>query len=177
MSIQVQLSAVGVDIPKQPEGGGDDSAALALTLDMLEMPAEELERRFRDVWGNNADEIRCVHPTCRHAIHAGEPQLLGREVGLFKQGKRYNGVKGFDVAGSGDWVPSNVSRSGQESVVLLLCATLQRSTVWKFWGWDTAVVSLDKREARDNLSCSPDCQRRLACLVVFVSPSPASIRR
>lgn len=31
---------------------------MALTLDMLEMPAEELERRFRDVWGNNADEIR-----------------------------------------------------------------------------------------------------------------------
>ena len=53
---QVQLRAVGVDIPPEPEGG--DSAALALTLDMLEMPAEELERRFRDVWGNNADEIR-----------------------------------------------------------------------------------------------------------------------
>lgn len=53
---QVQLRAVGVDIPEQPEG--EDSAALALTLDMLEMPAEELERRFRDVWGNNADEIR-----------------------------------------------------------------------------------------------------------------------
>lgn len=52
---QVQLRAVGVDIP-EPEGS--DSAALALTLDMLEMPAEELERRFRDVWGNNADEIR-----------------------------------------------------------------------------------------------------------------------
>lgn len=46
---------MGVDIP---EPGGEDSAALALTLDMLEMPAEELERRFRDVWGNNADEIR-----------------------------------------------------------------------------------------------------------------------
>lgn len=44
-----------MDIP-EPEGA--DSAALALTLDMLEMPAEELERRFRDVWGNNADEIR-----------------------------------------------------------------------------------------------------------------------
>ena len=46
---------MGVDVP-DPEGG--NSTALALTLDMLEMPAEELERRFRDVWGNNADEIR-----------------------------------------------------------------------------------------------------------------------
>ncbi len=59
-SPQVQLRAVGVDIPPEPEGG--DSAALALTLDMLEMPAEELERRFRDVWGNNADEIRSGRP-------------------------------------------------------------------------------------------------------------------
>lgn len=52
-----------MDIP-EPEGA--DSAALALTLDMLEMPAEELERRFRDVWGNNADEIRLGkrNPVC-----------------------------------------------------------------------------------------------------------------
>lgn len=54
---KVQLHAVGVDLP-DPEGA--NSTALALTLDMLEMPAEELERRFRDVWGNNADEIRCI---------------------------------------------------------------------------------------------------------------------
>ncbi|CAN0466117.1 unnamed protein product, partial [Ectocarpus sp. 12 AP-2014] len=65
-SMLVQLSAVGVDIP-EPEGG--DSAALALTLDMLEMPAEELERRFRDVWGNNADEISM--------LYAGTPALKG----------------------------------------------------------------------------------------------------
>lgn len=50
-----------------PEPQGGNSTALALTLDMLEMPAEELERRFRDVWGNNADEIRwkpfhCIIP-------------------------------------------------------------------------------------------------------------------
>ncbi|CAM9970587.1 unnamed protein product [Ectocarpus sp. 8 AP-2014] len=65
-SMLVQLNAVGVDIP-EPEGG--DSAALALTLDMLEMPAEELERRFRDVWGNNADEISM--------LYAGTPALKG----------------------------------------------------------------------------------------------------
>ncbi|CAM9801193.1 unnamed protein product [Ectocarpus sp. 4 AP-2014] len=33
------------------------------------MPAEELERRFRDVWGNNADEISM--------LYAGTPALKG----------------------------------------------------------------------------------------------------
>eukprot|EP00903_Cladosiphon_okamuranus_P018570 g17093.t1 len=65
-SMLVQLRAVGVDIP-EPEGA--DGAALALTLDMLEMPAEELERRFRDLWGNNADEISM--------LYAGTPALKG----------------------------------------------------------------------------------------------------
>ncbi|CAN0119224.1 unnamed protein product [Ectocarpus fasciculatus] len=82
-SMLVQLRAVGVDIP-EPEGG--DSAALALTLDMLEMPAEELERRFRDVWGNNADEISM--------LYAGTPALKGdftrtgqrTKIGLLQDG-------------------------------------------------------------------------------------------
>ncbi|CAM9388053.1 unnamed protein product, partial [Sphacelaria rigidula] len=65
-SMLVQLHAVGVDLP-DPEGA--NSTALALTLDMLEMPAEELERRFRDVWGNNADEISM--------LYAGTPALKG----------------------------------------------------------------------------------------------------
>lgn len=47
-----------------PEPHSGNSTALALTLDMLEMPAEELERRFRDVWGNNADEIRWKPSHC-----------------------------------------------------------------------------------------------------------------
>lgn len=80
VAFQVQLRAVGVDIPRQPEGEGDGSAALALTLDMLEMPAEELERRFRDVWGNNADEIRCVHVPARSPCGRTFEEKGSREV-------------------------------------------------------------------------------------------------
>lgn len=65
MCFQVQLHAVGVDVP-DPERG--NSTALELTLDMLEMPAEELERRFRDLWGNNADEIRYKILNTRTAV-------------------------------------------------------------------------------------------------------------
>ncbi|CAM9458190.1 unnamed protein product, partial [Scytosiphon promiscuus] len=74
-SMLVQLRAVGIDIPQQSEEGhdepraGEGSEAPGITLDMLEMPAEELEKRFRDVWGNNADEISM--------LYAGTPALKG----------------------------------------------------------------------------------------------------
>ncbi|CAM9291762.1 unnamed protein product [Discosporangium mesarthrocarpum] len=53
---------------------------------MLEMPAEELEIRFRDMWGNNADEISM--------LYAGTPALKGdftrtgkrTKVGLLQDG-------------------------------------------------------------------------------------------
>ncbi|CAM9830989.1 unnamed protein product [Chrysoparadoxa australica] len=63
-SILLQLEAVGA-------GKGKDRAAMrpVEALDDLELPNEDLEKRFRDVWGNNADELAL--------LYAGTPALKG----------------------------------------------------------------------------------------------------
>lgn len=81
---------MGVDIP-EPEG--EDSAALALTLDMLEMPAEELERRFRDVWGNNADEIRYTNN--QRFFFFAIPETLSVRTGHHTQNQNYSSRYGY----------------------------------------------------------------------------------
>lgn len=42
----------------QLTGEETDEAAEGLPLDALKMATEDLEMRFRDLWGNNADEMR-----------------------------------------------------------------------------------------------------------------------
>ena len=131
-SLLVQLHAVGQTEVKIPE---KDSDLVKLDLEGLAMPAEELEKRFRNVWGNNADEIA--------VLYAGTPALKGD---FTRTGKRTRfGILQDGTNSALRYVMNNFrDHRRQEAVDLLLGRRLHAEEIASIRSpWERGPIDLD----------------------------------
>lgn len=129
-SLLSQLKAVGADVPSPNSINDSDTIELATAIEEGSVMTvskkgndglgEGLESRFRDVWGNNADEIA--------VLYAGTPALKGdftRTGRRTKAGALLDGVNSITRY----WVNNFLDPYRQEAINMLLKGRCEKATV------------------------------------------------